>query len=252
MASKKELKKELRENIRLVLYCQEQHDSYDHELGSDDTCMFCVNYLKLKKYVQIIEAKLAAFRTEEEKRFDFEAEESQQEPFEPTRRTSKDPYFFIGEYKGEPVVLRVSSLSGVKKEYPGFKGNRLTQEDVQQLFISTGENTFCELGKLTEEFGVVAKQVSADHKKNCRYRYSDEFLLYTGENHDQVIAFCEGTEAFRTKKKNKIQINGHRGSVSVSPEEYLVKNKLKHIMVYTEDEFRYLYEREKVSLWVEA
>lgn len=245
------MKKELREYIRLTLYCQEKHKGKNHDIGQDSSCFICDNYLKLTKYIGILEANLSEIK--ESKRQIEEEKEREIFTKVPQKRTkkTKEAAFFVGEYEKEIIILRSTSMSKAKKEYPNFKGKIISQEDSAKIFVLTGIDSYCELAKVSDEYKIIAKQSQIDHPKNCDSRYSYEYLQYTGENHDKVSTFCDGYESFRTKKRNKMQINGNRGSISVAPGEFLVKNKLNHIYVYTEDEFMYLYKKEKINVWKE-
>ena len=74
------------------------------------------------------------------------------------------------------------------------------------------------------------------------------YLVYTGENHQQVIAFCIGSEAFKTKK-NKIQINLAKESISAASGDYLVRNEISQIAIYLREEFNQLIEPEMIDVW---
>lgn len=67
-----------------------------------------------------------------------------------------------------------------------------------------------------------------------------------------MIDFCVGSEAFKTKKRNKMQINSAKGSISAAPGDYLVRNKLNHVIIYTPEEFEQLIEPEMIDVWKKA
>lgn len=244
--AKKETKKELRKYLSLVAYCHEEHLSYDHGIGEDPDCLSCENFKKLTVYIKILEKKLASFREQET----IEVVEKQVKKRSKGQKTETRAELFLGNIDGKECIIRSKSLEKAKKEYPYFQGRLLTSEEVSAIYVETGPDTYCQLPKVSEKkCGIIARKGKNPHKKKCHYRHTDEYLVYTGENHQQVIDFCIGSEAFKTKKKNKMQINSVKGSISAAPGDYLVRNKLNQIAIYSPEEFNQLIEPEMIDVW---
>ncbi len=244
--AKKETKKELRKYLSLVAYCHEEHLFFDHEIGEDPDCLSCENFKKLTAYVQVLEKKLASYRDQET----IEVVERQVKKRSKGQKNETKAGLFLGNIDGKECIIRSRSLEKTKKEYPYFEGRLLTSEEASAIYVETGPDTYCQLPKVSEKKqGIIARKGQNAHKKKCHYRYTDEYLIYTGENHQQVIDFCIESEAFKTKKKNKIQINSAKGSISAAPGDYLVRNKLNQIAIYSPEEFNQLIEPEMIDVW---
>ncbi|MGF2074959.1 hypothetical protein [Enterococcus casseliflavus] len=246
MNAKKETKKELRKYLSLVAYCHEEHRSFNHKLGKDPDCLSCENYKKLTAYVKILEKKLAAYRGQET----IDVVEKQVKKRASHQKSETESGLFLGNIEGKECIIRSKSLDRARKDYPYFEGRLLTNDEANALYVEIGPDSYCQLPKVSEKKrGIIARKGTYAHEKKCRYRYTDEYLVYTGENHQQVIDFCVGSEAFKTKKKNKMQINLSKGSISAAPGEYLVRNRLNHIAIYSPEEFEQLIEPVIIDVW---
>lgn len=246
MDVKKETKKELRKYLSLVAYCHEEHRSFDHKIGKDPDCLSCENFKKLTAYVKVLEMKLATYRGQET----IEVVEEQVKKRASHQKAETESGLFLGNIEGKECIIRSKSLDRARKDYPYFEGRLLTNDEANALYVETGPDSYCQLPKVSEKKrGIIARKGTNVHEKKCHYRYNDEYLVYTGENHQQVIDFCVGSEAYKTKKKNKMQINLAKGSISAAPGDYLVRNKLNHVAIYSPEEFELLIEPDKIDVW---
>lgn len=76
----------------------------------------------------------------------------------------------------------------------------------------------------------------------AKRKVEETYIVYDGENHDDVMNFVKPLDSHVTKKKNKIQIVTPRGATSAEPEEVIVKSPGNRIEIFSQDEFAAVYD----------
>ncbi|KRM38470.1 hypothetical protein [Lentilactobacillus parafarraginis] len=69
----------------------------------------------------------------------------------------------------------------------------------------------------------------------------EPFIIFTGDNQDDVQKFLQPLVSHLTKKKNKLQVVTPQGALSISPQEVVVKENKQRIAVLSQVEFEQLF-----------
>ncbi|KAL3946089.1 hypothetical protein [Lentilactobacillus hilgardii] len=69
----------------------------------------------------------------------------------------------------------------------------------------------------------------------------EPFIIFTGDNQDDVQKFLQPLVSHLTKKKHKLQVVTPQGALSVSPQEIVVKENKQRIAVFSQREFEQLF-----------
>jgi hypothetical protein len=78
-------------------------------------------------------------------------------------------------------------------------------------------------------------------KGKAHRKIDESYIIYDGDNHEEVSDFVKPLESHVTKKKNKIQIVTPRGATSLEPGEIAVKSPGNRIEIFSQEEFAQVY-----------
>lgn len=133
--------------------------------------------------------------------------------------------------------------------------NRVKTEDYEKFYLEREAGTYVNLEVLekAELEGLIGEKKEPEQAQfssfNCTRTVQESAIVFNGKNHSKVIDFCHPLQATRTKKGNKIQVTTLRGSIAVSPFDYLVKYNSR-LEVFTKNEFDQIYLNQIEKKWI--
>lgn len=278
MTDRKQIKKEKQQLIlKLSNLYGEHEDNTDHVAGEDSTCTLCQDIQAWKAIITKLDAQLqeidkAIAEANKPKKkvklpkepkilktqipIDSQAEENWQKMLQKKAQMVQDAKYkiFHVQLEGEEehfyrVTARKKVFDTLQEQGYEVRPANVTlipREDYTTTYMERGEGKHVSLAILDKEEieGLLGKTGLPEKAYvtsfNCQRKVQETAILYDGENYENVQNFCLPATAAKTKKGNKMQINTHRGSLSVSPSHFIVKYGAR-LEIYTEEEFLEMY-----------
>lgn len=242
MKDKKQIKKERQQLFVVLANIYEAHKEYDdnHEIGTDENCEICQKFHEVNRILELLEQEL------EETSVGIINNKSLLKVYSVR---SKDGLEYLVYFKSKKAMEEYLQDKGIMID----KVHLLTDEEINNLNINKDMHTITQLKIYLESSdpGIIAEKKNYIPRKVFEVLSTtpEKAIHYNGYNHEEIVKFCSPNECFKTKKKNKIQIQTKHGSISISEGQYLVKNVFNHVHVYDEDEFFYLYNPQTEAAW---
>lgn len=269
LRDKKVIKKERQQLLLKLSDLYREHEPIkDHEVESSKDCLICSDILAWKIIVERLESELEEIRLfdlkiiEDQIKRDKEFQKKDALRMEQEKSQAKWKLFLVETREGGLYYYRFKTKKKVQEDVirrgETIKNCQIIPvEEYQKIYLERSVNNYVSLDVLDKanQEGMLGKKGSSKAHKygphQCVRKITEEVMIYTGKNSEDIITFCEPFEARKTKKGNKIQLTTPRGSQAVNPFDYVVKYGSR-IELFSKEEFEFLYDVDEVKnqIWI--
>ncbi|EUJ35764.1 hypothetical protein [Brochothrix campestris] len=212
MKDQRTIKKEKQRMFIILgdLYDEHKPLDYKHPAGSNSECETCQRIAKCSDIINKLEKEIDKLEPKKIKQASLAY-------YEPTQKrvpikVNKFKVFHVRTKEGNEYYYRVLTKKEVLKDFDKdeLKHLELTvieESDWDSIVLESGKQGFVILQTIIrkDKTGRIGEKSYSNVKsiKECTRKESDDFIFYDGENHEEVIVFCEPSPAQQTKKRKQ-------------------------------------------------